>query len=152
MAHPRVSGILGDESASASVILPARAEPLKTAEVIEMRLLQTRDVALRLGVVTSTIRRWAAEGRLPYQWAGSYRIFDPGDVQQLARKLGERATASGVPHVKVSGCRQCEARGVEGSRRRRGERGAGRHRQKACPAEDVGGGERPEARRELTTV
>lgn len=51
-----------------------------------MRLLQTRDVALRLGVATSTVRRWAAEGKLSYRWAGTYRVFEPGEVRHLARK------------------------------------------------------------------
>jgi len=57
-----------------------------------MRLLQTRDVASRLGVAASTVRRWAAEGRIPYRWAGSYRVFDPGEVRRLARKLDPRKT------------------------------------------------------------
>jgi len=56
-----------------------------------MRLLQTQDVARRLGVATSTIRRWAAEGRISYLWAGSYRVFEPDEVRRLAKKLGERA-------------------------------------------------------------
>jgi len=52
-----------------------------------MRLLQTQDVARRLGVATSTVRRWAAEGMLPYRWAGSYRVFEPEEVRRLASKL-----------------------------------------------------------------
>jgi len=56
-----------------------------------MRLLQTQDVAGRLGVATSTVRRWAAQGLLPFQWAGTYRVFDPAEVRRLARKLGEWA-------------------------------------------------------------
>jgi excisionase family DNA binding protein len=55
-----------------------------------MRLLQTQDVAQRLGVATSTIRRWAAEGLLPFRWAGSYRVFELDEVRRLARKLTER--------------------------------------------------------------
>jgi len=49
-----------------------------------MRLLQTQDVASRLGVAASTVRRWAAEGRLPYRWAGTYRVFEPSEVRRLA--------------------------------------------------------------------
>lgn len=52
-----------------------------------MRLLQTQDVARRLGVATSTVRRWAAEGRLSYRWAGTYRVFEPDEVRRLASKL-----------------------------------------------------------------
>jgi len=58
-----------------------------------MRLLQTRDVARRLGVATSTVRRWAAEGVLPFRWAGSYRVFELDDVNRVARKLTKRTRA-----------------------------------------------------------
>jgi len=55
-----------------------------------MKLLQSRDVANRLKVATSTVRRWAAEGLIPYQWAGTYRIFDPIEVHRFAKRLRMR--------------------------------------------------------------
>lgn len=58
-----------------------------------MRLLQSQDVARRLGVATSTVRRWAADGVLPFRWAGKYRVFDSAEARRLAKKLGERAEA-----------------------------------------------------------
>ena len=65
-----------------------------------MRVLQTRDVARRLGVATSTVRRWAAEGLLPYRWAGNCRVFEPDEVRRFAGKLkaangGTRASGGG---------------------------------------------------------
>ncbi len=67
------------------------------APVADVGRMTANDVAARMGVSSRTVRRWAAEGRLPPDDkfpgpTGGY-LFHPAVVELLARQL-DKAAAS----------------------------------------------------------
>ena len=56
-----------------------------------MALMSTGGVAVLAGVHRETVRRWAADGRLPFQLtAGGHRRFRREDVLVLLRRVDAR--------------------------------------------------------------
>ncbi len=62
----------------------ARRKRERRAAAHDPEILTTGEAADLLGVTTETVRRWCAQGRLPFEQPGQHKRFRRADVERLA--------------------------------------------------------------------
>ena len=79
-------------------------------------LLTTSEAALMAGVGTTSVKRWAEEGRLPcVKTAGGHRRFRRSDLQAVLASLNPNTTVVGSPSHWASVCLKSDLYQIQGA-------------------------------------